>query len=688
MVRLIDGGHRPEEGSRIVRGSRSGKNGRAEEYEQFVLQAAHDMNTAEGNDGVFAIIVTYHPDLQRLRSLLTALRDEVAGLIIVDNGSANIDEKALLHMYPALVIRKLGTNKGIAAAQNEGISIARQMTGKYVLFLDQDSLPQDGMVSGLRQTLNRLQANGQKVACVGPRVRLPGSSTLSVFFRLGWLGVRREPCSHRTAAVECDFLLSSGSLVPLEVIESIGGMEEGLFIDQVDTEWCLRARAKGYGVFGACGAILEHRLGEAFSRIWFGRWRHFPRHKPFRYYYIFRNSLLLFTRKYIPRKWILFQLQWLAVLFLRYGIFSGNRSGELGMMLKGAVHGMRRITGKLEAAVTAGEVGMVAQSQAIPLRSLSRPSCKLCGSAGELLYTDLRDRLFSAPGTWQFRRCRNASCGLIWLDPEASQQDLGLLYRSYYTHGASDREEAMLRSGLRYAVRSGWAVMLSATRIMKERKRFETLFVDDLPPGELLEVGCGAGNRLPLFAALGWRVTGQDVDAEAAAQAQRTSGVEIHVGPVEELAGRGRRFDAIVMNHVIEHVLDPVELLRTCLAMLRPGATLICVTPNADSWGHRAFGISWMGLDPPRHLTLFTPSNLQIAAKMAGHPDPQVSTSCVNAQAFAVGSLEIASKGRYDMDGRPARRSGFLSMLAQFRALNAFRRNPDSGDELILRCRV
>ena len=192
------------------------------------------------------------------------------------------------------------------------------MTGKYVLFLDQDSLPQDGMVSGLRQTLNRLQANGHKVACVGPRVRLPGSSKPAVFARLGWFGLQRQSCPHDEAAIECDFLLSSGSLVPLEVIDDVGGMEEALFIDQVDTEWCLRARAKGYRVFGACGAVLEHRLGEALFRIWFGRWRHLPRHKPFRYYYIFRNSVHLFRREYAPRKWMWFQLQWLGALLLRY----------------------------------------------------------------------------------------------------------------------------------------------------------------------------------------------------------------------------------------------------------------------------------------------------------------------------------------------------------------------------------
>jgi rhamnosyltransferase len=299
-------------------------------------------------NSVCAIVVTYGPDNARLAQVMSALRGSVQTIVVVDNASADLDEARLREAFPALVVKRLDSNKGIATAQNEGVALARQTKCRYVLFLDQDSLPQPGMVSRLRQAFERLQAAGEQVACVGPQVRLPQSPKLSGFHRLGWLGLRAQPCPSESAAVECDFLLSSGSLVPLEVIDKVGGMEEALFIDQVDTEWCLRARSMGYRVFGACGAILEHRLGEAYYRIWFGRWRHLPRHKPFRYYYIFRNSLLLFGRAYVSPKWIWFQLQWLGALFLRYGIFSAHRSGELGMMLKGTLHGLRRISGKLE----------------------------------------------------------------------------------------------------------------------------------------------------------------------------------------------------------------------------------------------------------------------------------------------------------------------------------------------------
>jgi len=79
-----------------------------------------------------------------------------------------------------------------------------------------------------------------------------------------------------------------------------------------------------------------------------GRWRRLPRHKPLRYYYIFRNTLLLSGRSYVSVRWILSQVKWLTALFLAYGLFAWPRTGELPMMVKGIVHGIRGVTGKLE----------------------------------------------------------------------------------------------------------------------------------------------------------------------------------------------------------------------------------------------------------------------------------------------------------------------------------------------------
>jgi len=295
----------------------------------------------------------------------------------------------------------------------------------------------------------------------------------------------------------------------------------------------------------------------------------------------------------------------------------------------------------------------------------------------------LHDRLFSAPGTWTLRECPEASCGLLWLDPEPGEEDIGQLYRSYYTHGAGPDREGRLRHVFSVLL----AVLLKVTPVIRDRKKLARLFIDEFKPGDLLEVGCGSGRRLAQFAQMGWRVLGQEVDAQAA-EAARKNGVPVHVGPLTELRERGLTFDVIVINHVIEHVVKPVDFLGTCLQMLRPRGEIICVTPNARSWGHRAFGSNWMSLDPPRHVSLFTAAALRTTARNAGFDSLQVFTSCANAQAFAAGSLEIANKGRFDMNSVPSWRTELLSVLAQLRALRAFLKNRDSGDELILRCQA
>jgi rhamnosyltransferase len=300
-------------------------------------------------NAIATVVVTYHPDHGRLERMLRVLGRSVDTVIVVDNASAALDAERLCRVIPDLFVERLTTNKGLAAAQNIGTEIASRLGASYVLFLDQDSVPAEDMVLRLREAFHALEAEGVSVGVVGPRFRTAAASgKLSQFARFGRLCLRVVPCIDDELVVECDILISSGSLIPLRVIQDVGGMEEELFIDNVDTEWCLRARAKGYRVFGACGAILEHELGENVHRLWIGRWRNLFRHKPFRYYYIFRNSIALFRRTYVPMVWKLYQLRWLAAVFITVGIVRGQRLTELRMMLKGIADGLRGVTGQLK----------------------------------------------------------------------------------------------------------------------------------------------------------------------------------------------------------------------------------------------------------------------------------------------------------------------------------------------------
>ena len=160
-------------------------------------------------------------------------------------------------------------NIGLAAAQNVGIAWAREHGHSHVLLLDQDSVPEPGMVDSLLAALDGLAP--QHPAAVGPVFRDPREHRVAPFVRVGFPMSKKVWCSDDGAPVECDFLISSGTLIPLAVLERVGAMDDALFIDNVDLEWSFRARARGYRLFGVCTAAMEHRLGDARTPILGGR---------------------------------------------------------------------------------------------------------------------------------------------------------------------------------------------------------------------------------------------------------------------------------------------------------------------------------------------------------------------------------------------------------------------------------
>ena len=134
----------------------------------------------------------------------------------------------------------------------------------------------------------------------------------------------------------------------IQAINTIGGMDEDLFIDHIDTDWFLRALSLGWRSYGICDALMEHSLGEDTRRIWLGRWRYIPVHKPFRYYYIYRNSLLLYKRTYTSARWIQGDLLRLILLFPILSFLGPKGLHNARMMGLGLLHGVVGKTGRLD----------------------------------------------------------------------------------------------------------------------------------------------------------------------------------------------------------------------------------------------------------------------------------------------------------------------------------------------------
>ena len=300
---------------------------------------------------VIPIIVTYNPDKVVLLASLRALLSQVETIVVVDNGSnCNINE-ILSQLEDEVFIRisvlSLEQNYGLGEAYNAGISIARSLKATFVLLMDHDSIPEPNMLYKLRNAYVSLEEQGKPVCVVGPRYRNYVTAKLSQFVHVTRFGFTRSHCDNITDYVRADFLISSGSLISIKILDQIGGMDEGLFIDHVDTEWCFRAQSKGFEVYGICNAVMLHSLGDRQIRIWWGRWRTIPFHQPFRYYYMFRNSVLLWQRPYMPLAWKRIDKLRLLYFLIFFTLFSPNRIANLRMMIKGLKDGFNGRIGKL-----------------------------------------------------------------------------------------------------------------------------------------------------------------------------------------------------------------------------------------------------------------------------------------------------------------------------------------------------
>lgn len=294
----------------------------------------------EHGTNIVAVIVSYFPERGRLDDLVHALSSQVDEIVIVDNGSSGIDQFVDAHVL------RLGRNVGVAAAQNVGIGWAKARGARFVILFDQDSWPESNMVERLLSAYERLVAEGRPVAAVGPRYGDACQEGLASPFVVseGNRLVRIMPSSPHDI-VDVDFLISSGCMIPLSVINAVGLMKDELFIDYVDIEWGLRARRLGFRSFGVFDAHMRHCIGEGPINF-FGR--KVPAHSPLRRYYNFRNAVWLFRQPWLWSSWKVILGRRMILQFGFYSLFARPRWQQCKMMSLGFWHGIRGRMGALK----------------------------------------------------------------------------------------------------------------------------------------------------------------------------------------------------------------------------------------------------------------------------------------------------------------------------------------------------
>ncbi len=307
---------------------------------------------------VCAVVVTFQPETDELTTLLAALRPQVTGLVIVDNGSREPD---LLHDMAAgfdsqLVL--LEKNQGIARAQNLGIALALEQGFDAVLLSDQDSVPAPDMVAQLTRTLigaskpapffpaagNLLPSftseASKPIAAVGPvPVDERGSENSALVYSFTTWGPKRRNIPQEGEVLEVPFVLASGCLILKDALLDVGPMNESLFIDHVDLAWCLRALEKGYRILVDGSARLTHSLGEEKTVLPTGREIHVQ--SPMRNYYMVRNTLWLTRAPFMPVPWKLGYLPYLVKYLGFYALLSLKEPHRFKGLMRGLRDGLR-----------------------------------------------------------------------------------------------------------------------------------------------------------------------------------------------------------------------------------------------------------------------------------------------------------------------------------------------------------
>ena len=206
---------------------------------------------------------------------------------------------------------------------------------------------------------------------------------------------------------------------------------------------------------------------------------------------------------------------------------------------------------------------------------------------------------FSQRDKYIFLKCDN--CNLVFMDPLPNAKELTDNF---------------------YSKESGYHA--KAVKNLKEIKKYGKKFtkvIDGLTrfkvAGNLLDVGCANGEFLFLAKKHGFDVQGAEANAYTADIAMN-NGLTVFNGTLQEARFEDHYFSVIYLGDIIEHVTDPVALIKECKRILKKEGIFVVSTPNADCFWVLAtqyicrwFVFPWSVLHPPYHLYLFSADNLR-----------------------------------------------------------------------------
>lgn len=288
--------------------------------------------------------------------------------------------------------------------------------------------------------------------------------------------------------------------------------------------------------------------------------------------------------------------------------------------------------------------------------------CPACNEAikSEPIYKRYDDENI-LPDKWNIYCCNY--CQSFFINPRPAEESLPALYQDYLTHKAIEVESVFssdlllwklirgflsLRLGIKFdrkCLNIGYFLFMVIPPFRHKLDRFGRNLIfnkEQAKKGKLLDLGCGAGDFLSIATQMGWDTYGCDFDPVVIEKC-KNKGFNVRLGDLTAFDA-DERFDVITMNQVIEHVIDPQQVVKDCYRTLNHGGYLWIGTPNPNASGANFFGSSWVGLHPPYHLCIPSQSELVRWLEDAGFHDIRILKRGVHAKFNWIESLKLSKK--------------------------------------------
>lgn len=229
--------------------------------------------------------------------------------------------------------------------------------------------------------------------------------------------------------------------------------------------------------------------------------------------------------------------------------------------------------------------------------------CPVCGSAGISEVFKVKDNTVSQE-YFEIDHCQN--CLLRFTQNSPTEDSIGAYYKSedYISH--TDTSKGVINRA--YRIVRNFSINQKKSLVEKST---------GIKNGNLLDVGSGTGHFAAAMQKAGWNVTGLEPDEGARAVASKEHSLKL-LPPGELFNLPEKKFDAITLWHVLEHVHELKKYIQTFKLLLADSGKLFIAVPNYTSYDAGKYKEYWAAYDVPRHLYHFTPHTMQWLMKESG----------------------------------------------------------------------